>query len=587
MKRERAVNNNKKNLLAIILATIAIFFIRNKFLIDGNTIIFVIVFFAFFTFFKKTIDNEYKRKFYITITIAIAFSITEIICNSINIDYTLNNIINSNYILNFIGYTILLWSTISLIYSIMLNNKNNITDTNDKLSKIGNVLFESKWSFIINTILIFLAWIPYFLRYFPGLMTADSCSQVLQSMGIYELTNHHPIVHTGIISIFINFGNNIIKNINIGVCLYTLFQMITMAMMFSVVLKYLSKRHIPYKVRTICLLYYMCYPINALFSVIMWKDILFSGIIPIYIICNIELLYNKEEFFNNKKKIIHYVIVSLLVMYLRNNGLYVVLLTLPLILISLKKYLKKAIALILTILLAYLIIKSAIFNIFNVKKGSVGEMLSIPLQQIARVKKYHKEELDIELQNQINKFFLCDNIEEKYNPVLSDPVKAELNNEYFAENKSEFIKLWLKLLKNYTKDYIESFLSNSYGYYYPEAKHWVANRTVEENDLGIVQTPIIEGRVISKIDSYIEKRDIPLISMFFSVGISFWVIIFSLGYELLLRNYKMTIPYATIFILWLTIVASPVFCEYRYAYPMFTALPMFIGMNFIKNKNQV
>ena len=273
-------------------------------------------------------------------------------------------------------------------------------------------------------------------------------------------------------------------------------------------------------------------------------------------------------------------------MFLRNNGLYVVLLTLPLILISLKKYLKKAIIMTITIIMSYFIIKSAIFNIFNVKNGSVGEMLSIPLQQIARVKKYHKEELVIELLTQIDNFFLCDNIEEKYNPILSDPVKAELNNEYFNENKSKFLKLWLKLLKKYSKDYIESFVSNSYGYYYPEAKHWVANRTVEANNLGIVQTPLIKGKFVSRIDSYIEKRDIPLISMIFSVGMAFWIIIISLGYELLTRNYKMIIPYIIILILWLTIVASPVFCEYRYAYPMFTSIPLFIGLNFIKKKYQ-
>lgn len=220
------------------------------------------------------------------------------------------------------------------------------------------------------------------------------------------------------------------------------------------------------------------------------------------------------------------------------------------------------------------------------KSGSVGELLSIPLQQIARVKKNHKEELDIEIQTQIDEFFLCNNIEEKYNPLLADPVKVELNNGYFSDNKVEFLELWLKLLKKYPKDYIESFISNSYGYYYPEAKHWVANRTIELNNLGIVQTPLVKGKITSKIDSYIEKRDIPLISMFFSVGMAFWIIIISFGYELLKKNYEMVIPYAIIFILWLTIVASPVFCEYRYAYPMFTSIPIYIGLNYVKKYNK-
>lgn len=211
-------------------------------------------------------------------------------------------------------------------------------------------------------------------------------------------------------------------------------------------------------------------------------------------------------------------------------------------------------------------------------------MLSIPLQQIARVKKYHKEELDNETIKQIDQFFKCDNIEEKYNPILSDPVKAELNTEYFDINKGEFIKLWIKLLREYFKDYVESFISNSYGYYYPEATHWVANRTMEPNNMGISQKPLIEGKIVSKIDSLIEKRDIPIVSMFFSIGTAFWLLVIALGYKIIKKEYKHIISYLIIFILWLTIVASPVFCEYRYAYPMFTILPLFISLNFTKKE---
>ena len=182
--------------------------------------------------------------------------------------------------------------------------------------------------------------------------------------------------------------------------------------------------------------------------------------------------------------------MSLLVFFARNNGMYVVVLTMPFIVMLLRKYWKKVIPLFVSIILIYAVIKTSVFALLDVKNGSVAEMLSIPLQQIARVVKYHEEELDEETINRINNFFECDNIGEKYNPILSDPVKAELNDEYFDENKGEFISLWFNLLTRYFKDYVESFISNSYGYYYPEASHWVANRTMEPNNLGVEQTPI-------------------------------------------------------------------------------------------------
>ena len=270
---------------------------------------------------------------------------------------------------------------------------------------------------------------------------------------------------------------------------------------------------------------------------------------------------------------------------MRNNGIYVAVLSMPFIAIVLRKYWKKIIPMFLGIIVIYCVLKTAIFSLLNIQNGSVAEMLSVPLQQIARVEKNHREELNDETINQINNFFECKNIGDKYNPVLSDPVKAELNTNFFNENKLEFINLWLKLLRNYFKDYVESFISNSYGYYYPEATHWVANRTMETNSMGIEQKPLIEGKIVSKIDSLIEQRNLPLISMCFSIGTAFWMIVICLGYKIYTKEYKNILIYIPIFILWLTIVASPVFCEYRYAYSLFTVLPIYISLNF-KNRKE-
>lgn len=575
------MKKNIKNIIAIILSIILVLFIWHTFLINGNTVILIILFLIFYNFFKQLLNKIEKRKVVICSIISILFALIELICTSINNDYTLNNILDKWIILNFLGYAILAWSSILLIYNMFENN--NLQVKNIKLGKY-EILSDSNFSFFINIVLILLAWLPYFLKYYPGLLTADSCAQIAQALGIAQLTNHHPIFHTGIISMFINTGKLFLGDMNKSVALYIIFQMIAMATAFSIVLKYISKKNAPLIVRIVILLYYMFYPINALFSITMWKDILFAGIIPIYVILTIELINNPKNFLEKRKFIFYYVIVSILVMFLRNNGLYIVILNLPIIILILKKYWKKMITISLIILLMYFSLKTIIFGIFNVKNGSVGEMLSIPLQQIARTKKYHKEEMDIETIEKINKFFKCENIEEKYNPIISDPVKAELNSDYFDNNKIEFLKLWVKLLKEYFKDYVESFISNSYGYYYPEAKYWVANRTMEENNMGISQHSLIKGKLVSKIDSIIEKRDIPIISMLFSIGMMFWMIVISLGYEILKKDYKNAISYFIIFVLWLTIIASPVFCEYRYAYPMFTTFPVYLSLNFAKKE---
>lgn len=588
------MNKLKNCIIAIILALITIIFLWHKFLISGNTIVLLLLIIPFYIFYKNVIDTSNKRKFTISMCIAVIFSIIELICTSINTDYTLNHVIDKWILVNLLGYILIMWGTVSSIYTFWENKGQNSKELNEEIKdqkednkkNIIHKFLKSKYSFIIIVILIFIAWLPYFLRYYPGLFTNDSYMQVLQSLGKVELSNHHPIAHTGIISIFINIGCNIFKNINFGVALYSIFQMIMMAVMFTYVIRYLNQKNVPIIVQACCLLYYMFYPVHGLYSITMWKDILFSGLLPIYIIKSIELIYNTENFMKNKGNIIKYILISLLVILLRNNGLYIIILSMLAFIIALRKYWKKLAAIFIAIMAIYFLLKTSIFSILNIKEGEIRETLSIPLQQIARVDKYHKEELSKEVQEQINRFFKCDNIGEKYYPILSDSVKDELNEEYFKEHKIEFIKLWGNLLTNYFKDYVESFISNSYGYYYPEAKHWVTIRTVRENNLGISQQPIIDSELVTKIDSIIDRRDIPIISMFFSIGTAFWIIVTCLGYQILNKNYKSILYYIIIFTLWLTIVASPVFCEYRYAYAMFTSIPLFVSLNFIKAECQ-
>lgn len=570
----------KSNIISLILSLLLVIFIWHNFLVSGNNVIFIFIFVACYFILKATLSKMNKRKGIVSAIIAIVFAIVEVVCKSINIDYTLNNIINKWLIINLAGYFLISWVIILSLYDIFENNK-----LEEKQIKIfGKEIFaDNTISVIICVILMILAWTPYFLRYFPGIVTSDSYSQIEQTIGILSPDDHHPITHTAIIGVFVNLGLLILKNINAGIALYSIASMIIMAILNSLVLKYLNKKKIPLFVRIVVLLYYMFYPINAMYSITMWKDVLFSGLVPIFVILCIELMFNTEQFLSKKRNIAIYILVSLFTILLRHNGLYAVILTLPFMFIVLRKHWKKVLPMFIGILVVYELTNVLIFNILKVSKGSVAEMLSIPLQQIARVEKYHKDELGEETLEKIDNFFVIENIGEQYNPILSDPVKFKFNKEYFDENKSELINLWLKLLVRYPKDYIESFISNSYGYYYPEAYSTTTSEVTLDHNMGIEQSPKIKGTIIEKMNYVANNREIPLLSMIFSIGAGFWLTIICVGYKIYKKEYKYILAYLPIIVLWLTCVASPAFCEFRYAYPIFTTLPLFIAINFEKD----
>ena len=202
------------------------------------------------------------------------------------------------------------------------------------------------------------------------------------------------------------------------------------------------------------------------------------------------------------------------------------------------------------------------------------------MQQIARTVSDHEGTLTSKEKNEISKFFIDDNIGKIYNPTLSDPVKSNFDDEYFEENKIDFIKLWIGLFFKHPLTYAESFLCNSYGYWYPEASNWVVARGITASEIvdGLYTDKKIDSELLKIFNFYVERRDIQIVSMVCSIGFAFWLMLISLTYCIYIKRYNLIIVFIPMLALWLTNLASPVFCEFRYIYSLFTCLPILLSL---------
>ena len=551
----------------------------------GNSIFWVILFIMTYWLLKKVIEIKNKRLYICCAILAVIFASFEVIGNSIdtylNLDGILaNNIAVCKSIIKWLGYAIIIFTILAEIYSI-LDKK--------EFFKGGCKWFtNNKRTFFLIWALIFITRIPYFLNYYPGVITADSMGQICQSLGIYDLTNHHPVFHTLFIGIAMNIGK-LLGNYNTGIAIYSIGQMIITSGIFSFAIYYMAKRNIDIKFRILTLLFYAFYPVHALYSMTMWKDIPFACAMLIFTIMMTEIAINREYFMKSKFKNILLTISMLLVILFRNNGVYVVIATIFFMFIFSFKDYKKLIVITCIILATYVIWKGPVFTLFNIKEGSTREALSIPLQQFARMTK--NDDLTDEERWRIYKYLPTDDLADLYYPKISDQVKNNFDNEAFANDKIGFVKLWIKLCLKYPRSAIEAFLCNSYGYWYPEAIHWVVGREVfetnqeQEKALELANTPIVELEEVEKFDSIIDRRDLPLNSMIYSIGFTFWVVMAMLIYTIYKKEYKLILIYIPVIVLWGTCLASPVFGEFRYIYSMFTCLPILLGIHF-REKNK-
>lgn len=547
---------------------------------DGNSVLFVIAA-VFIYYLARDVEKlEDKRLKNVCVILSVLLAIMEVIGNSLDLYLDLDGIFYSFRIflraaLKIFGYAFIFYILFCKIFSSIAKIK---------VKNVPMKMFTAnKKSFLLVWILIFFAWVPYLFRYYPGITTPDSFDQICQSLGISALTNHHPVLHTGCIAIFTNIGR-ILANYNIGVFLYSLTQMLILSAIFSFCIYYMAKRNIDYRFRIIALLFYALYPVNGMYSITMWKDIPFAIVMLIFTIVLSELIYDKEEFLKSKFKNILFAISMILVILFRNNGLYVVLLTAPFIFIYCRKYYKKLLLIFTSVILLYVIWKNPVFSILGVKEGSVREALSIPLQQFARIEKEHNSQLTDDEKSNIHKYLKTEELPALYDPRLSDNVKATFNDDAFNRDKITFLKTWIKLCFKYPKTAIESFLCNSYGYWYPEYRYWVVARStvnsdVNANKVDFNQKSLINFKSLNNFDKVIDKRDIPIVSMIFSIGFAFWLVLISMAFSIYKKNYSKLLMYLPILVLWLTCLASPVSGEYRYVYAMFVCLPLLWGIN--------
>ena len=286
----------------------------------GNSIFWAILFILIYWLFNRISKIENRRVKIFAALLAMILTVFEIIGNTIDSYLDLSGILENQItimksIIKGLGYFILLYIVIANIF-IKIEEK--------KFLKGNNKYFTSnKRTFFGIWALIFIAWVPYFLNYYPGVITPDSMQQICQSLGIFNVTNHHPVFHTFFISIVMNIGK-ILGNYNLGVAIYSCMQMLVTSAIFSFAIYYMAKRGVDKRFRILTLLFYAFYPINSLYSITMWKDIPFAVVMLIFTIMITEIAVNKERFMESNKKIALLIISMILVILFRNNGFYVI-----------------------------------------------------------------------------------------------------------------------------------------------------------------------------------------------------------------------------------------------------------------------
>jgi len=332
-------------------------------------------------------------------------------------------------------------------------------------------------------------------------------------------------------------------------------------------------------IRITALAFFALYPVNAFYSMTMWKDTLFGIIFMLLTLKTFEMVESPEDFFTRKTSVISFALLCVAFFMTRNNGFYILILFLPVLMIVLRKYWKKTLLIVSVCAVSFVLLQTVIV-VFSIRSGSIGEALNIPLQQIARTVSEHGDQITNRDRVLIESILPFDELPELYDPTLSDPVKADsvFSESVFRADIGSYFSLWTRLFFQFPLAYTEAFLAQTHGYWYPDIDEGIVIREMWENNYDIHSMRIVPTFIDNVFSGIFVFRVYPAISMLISIGFAAWMTAAAALILMLKRQYKYLIVFLPVLLLWLTCIASPVSGAFRYIYGMFLVFPLLVAI---------
>lgn len=443
-------------------------------------------------------------------------------------------------------------------------------------------------SLCVRAGVISVCYFPVFLAVYPGFFVYDAQDEYLQVV-TRNFTTHHPLLHVLLLGGIIQLIYKLSGSVNLGIACYTVLQMAVMSIIFAWCVEKLKLRGMGKTGRVLLTLYFGLCPVLVMFSLCSAKDGLFTGALLIVVVLLQELCREPEVFFENKGKLAAFAAAALGMCLLRHNGFYAFLVFIPVFTVYQKRNWKRILGCFAGIMAGYLLCNAALTGLLHADDSENQEMLTVPICQLARVYVNEKDTLPAE-EKEILYRYLTEEALARYTPKVSDGVKINFNNEAFDADKMSFFKLWAKWGVQHPFTYLNAWFMTSYGFWYPDTVIDVYRGNtvftftyedssyfgyeVEEPGTRQSRIPWLD-EVYRKMSLEIAQQKIPVLSMLFSPGFLFWVMMFLLGFFCYQKELKRAVPFVLPLLCWLTVILGPSYLV-RYVVFLWVMVPLLL-----------
>lgn len=489
-----------------------------------------------------------------------------------------------------VGFYFIIQAVMRLLYKAMQKPVFE-QETKQKSNKLILWLFNENIGMIKTmfrlSVFILILWLPILILCYPGGSCVDVSYQIEQVLGNTAFSTQQSIFHTLFLGLWLKIGETLFYSYNIGLYIGIFIQTCLFIFVLSYSLYRLMGFHVKKSILLTILIIYIATPLYSNLATMAIKDTLFSAAILWFVVELMCLLFTTKCYLKNKKRYLSFILSAVFVTLFRNNGIYVIALSLIVLAIYfIRKKINIRAVLVICVLpiLAFFLLSNFLVFATQATTTSSKEMLSIPFQQTGRyMTKYENEitETEIEALNAV--FEDVGALKTLYDPNISDPIKRSYREAATAGELISYIKTWFTMGIRHPGIYMEAFLNHCYGWFDPGSNNWIRY----EGRMPIFTTPKYLGtpdKIMYYVYNFLNR--LPILGLLENVGIFVWGMLFATIHLIEKKEKKLLLAFVPLYVSLLVCIASPAFWLHpRYAFPIILCMPfLWVAMQGYINK---
>jgi len=433
------------------------------------------------------------------------------------------------------------------------------------------------------------------LTLWPGVISHDFQHEIKQyTDGVYQAA--HPVFHTLFLGSLYQLGELLFGSMTAGAALYSTVQLLLLAALYAYACVFVQYRIQHRVVIWVLAAFFGFLPFHGVLAVSTAKDPLFSGLCIILCLFLWEIAESPSAFLQSKIKLLSFSLCCLGMALLRHNGIFAYIPACLALLMMTRVLRKKMLVIVCMVMALTTLIPRGLEISVHATRTPSSEMMSVPCQQLMRTA--HLGNLPENEFNQIERWF--PGATHTYRAHCADPAKGgNFNFARYQEYPMAFWKTYVKYGLKYPRLYIEAFLENCVGMWYPDDishAHSLSNEEWEyiylntvypfEKDIYPIEPdckfPALQKLIYATMHDS-QHQDYPILSQLYCPAIYTFLLLLTTMRLFFDRRRKAALATLPLWGIFLSVLFSAgIFI--RYAYPVMAAVPVLLSLAYSTNQ---